>query len=59
MAGNPQRSPSTIEVAMIRNALGLARRDRGLAARLLGITEGELESRMKLYGLPLDESPER
>jgi len=38
--------------------LGQAGRDRGLAARLLGITEAELESRLRLHGLTLDESPE-
>jgi len=58
MAENPQESPSNIEAAMIRNALAQARRDRDLAARLLGITERELRSRMRLYGLPLDEPPE-
>ena len=57
MAENPQHSPFDAEAAMIRNALWQAGRDRGLAARLLGITEAELETLMSLHGLPRDESP--
>jgi DNA-binding NtrC family response regulator len=57
VAENPGDSPSNVEAAMIRNALAQARGDRGLATRLLGITESELESRMRASGLTLDDSP--
>ena len=58
MVENHKHSPFDIEAAMIRNALGVAGHDRGLAARLLGIIEAELESRLRLHGLILDESSE-
>ena len=59
MAEDTKYSPIDIEAAMIRNALRLAGREKGLAARLLGIGETELEIRLKLHGLALDEPPER
>jgi transcriptional regulator with PAS, ATPase and Fis domain len=58
MAPEPRNSPSNIEAAMIRNALEQARRDTGLAARLLGISEAELQRRMRAYGITLDGSTE-
>ena len=56
MEETPHDSSFNVEAAMIRNALGQARRDRRLAARLLGITEAELENRIRASGLTMDES---
>lgn len=58
MNEKPQDSPLSIELAMIRNALEDAHRDKALAARLLGISQAKLQNLMTLYGLPLDGAPE-
>ena len=54
MAERPQDTPLNIEATMIRKALDEARRDQALAARLLGISETELQRRMQRYGLTMD-----
>jgi transcriptional regulator with GAF, ATPase, and Fis domain len=54
MAERPQDTPLNIEPTMIRKALEEARRDQALAARLLGISETELQRRMRRYGLTMD-----
>ncbi len=54
MAEGPQDTPLNIEPTMIRKALEEARRDQALAARLLGISEAELQRRMQRYGLTMD-----
>ena len=51
MAEHPQDTPLSIERTMIRKALEQAHRDKALAARLLGISQTELQSRMQVYGL--------
>jgi transcriptional regulator with PAS, ATPase and Fis domain len=43
---------------MIRKALEQAHGDKALAARLLGISQTELQSRMQVYGLAVDGLPE-
>ena len=58
MTENPQDTPSNMESGMIRAALQQAHRDKALAARLLGISQKELQRRMQLYGLTLEGSPE-
>jgi transcriptional regulator with PAS, ATPase and Fis domain len=58
MDEKPQDSPPSIELAMIRNALEQAHRDKARAARLLGISQSELQRRMRQYGLPFDGAPE-
>ena len=58
MTENPQDTPSNMESRMIRAALQQAHRDKALAARLLGISQKELQRRMQLYGLTLEGSPE-
>ena len=45
MAEEPQDAPLSIERTMIRNALEQAHRDKVLAARLLGISQTELQKR--------------
>ena len=58
MDEKPQDSPANIELAMIRNALEQAHRDKALAARLLGISLLELQRIMRNYGLPFDGPPD-
>jgi DNA-binding NtrC family response regulator len=58
MAEHPQDTPLSIERTMIRNALEQAHRDKALTARLLGISQTELESRMQVHGLTVDGLPE-
>jgi transcriptional regulator with PAS, ATPase and Fis domain len=58
MAEKPQDTPLSIEGTMIRRALEQAYRDKALAARLLGISQTELQSRMQVYGLTVDGLPE-
>jgi transcriptional regulator with PAS, ATPase and Fis domain len=58
MAEQPQDTPSSTERTMIRKALEQAHRDKALAARLLGISQTELQSRMQVYGLAVDGLPE-
>ena len=55
MTGHHDDGRSNVEAALLRQALELARRDKELAARLVGIAETELESRMR--GSGLDDSP--
>ena len=50
-----ENSRQNIERRMIREALRQANRDKALAARLLGISQPELETRMQMYGLTLEE----
>jgi transcriptional regulator with PAS, ATPase and Fis domain len=51
MAEEPQDAPLSIET-MIRNALEQAHRDKVLAARLLGISQTELQKRIEVCGSP-------
>ena len=54
MAETPQDAPLSIELTMIRKALGQAHRDQARAARLLGISQTELQRRLQRYGLTID-----
>jgi len=47
-----------MEPTMIRKALEQAHRDKALAAKLLGISQTELQRRMQVYGLTMDGLPE-
>ncbi len=58
MADRPQDTPLSMEPTMIRKALEQAHRDKALAAKLLGISQTELQRRMQVYGLTMDGLPE-
>lgn len=58
MADKPQDTPLSMEPTMIRKALEQAHRDKALAAKLLGISQTELQRRMQVYGLTMDGLPE-
>jgi transcriptional regulator with PAS, ATPase and Fis domain len=58
MAEEPEDAPLSIERTMIRNALEQAHRDKVLAARLLGISQTELQRRIEACGMTTDGSPE-
>jgi transcriptional regulator with PAS, ATPase and Fis domain len=58
LAEKPQDTPLSIERTMIRKALEQAHRDKTLAAKLLGISQTELQRRMLVYGLTTDGLPE-
>lgn len=55
MAENPQDTPLDVERTMILAALEQTHRDLALAARLLGLTQPELQRRMRVYGLTTEE----
>jgi transcriptional regulator with PAS, ATPase and Fis domain len=58
MDEKPRDSTPSIELTMIRNTLEQAHHDKARAARLLGISQSELQRRMQQYGLPFDGAPE-
>ena len=58
MPEQPDDTPLTIERTMIRNALEQADGDKALTARLLGISQAELQKRMQIWGFTTDESRE-
>jgi transcriptional regulator with PAS, ATPase and Fis domain len=58
MAEEPQDTPLSTEATMIREALEHAHRDKTLAAKLLGISQTELQRRMQVFGLTVDGLPE-
>ena len=51
MDEQPQDTPPSIERMMIRNALDQAQGNKALAARLLGISQADLQERMQQSGL--------
>jgi DNA-binding NtrC family response regulator len=58
MHERPQDAPSSVELALIRNALEQAHGDKALAVRLLGISRTELRRRMEQQGLTTEDWPE-
>jgi transcriptional regulator with PAS, ATPase and Fis domain len=54
MPEDPQGAPSSIQVTMIRTALELAHGDKILAAKLLGISQADLQRWMRTFGFAED-----
>jgi transcriptional regulator with PAS, ATPase and Fis domain len=54
MPEDPQDTPLTIELTMIRTALEQVHHDKILAAKLFGISHADLQRRMRPFGLAVD-----